>query len=339
MNYSVEEYASEVVYRIASVCNDKDIEHPTIITESGRAIAAYHSILVFNVLGTSGLDRFQIADRHAEHLDDEDEENIPQPVRDLYDAYESISERRVLECYHDAVQAREGVQQLFKLGYLSLELRGLAERLFWAVCAKVRGICRRLPAIPEELADIETILSDTYFCNFSVFQSLPDTWAVGQLFPVMPIHRLDEEPTRRAVLADITCDSDGKIVRFVDVRDINHTLPLHEYRHDEPYHLAAFLVGAYQETLGDLHNLFGDTHVVHLSLHEQGGWWIDEAVRGDTAAEVLTYVQFDPRQLHARLRRDCERAVRAGRMTVSESQSLMRFYESELNGYTYLTSP
>ncbi len=335
MNYSVEEYASEVVYRIGAVCNEMGVDHPTIVSESGRAIAAYQSVLVFDVLGTTGLNRFQVADRATEGLGTDEE--TPQPIRDLFDAYESVSERRLLECYHDAMQARESAQQLFNLGYLSLELRGLADRLFWATCAKVREICKRLPAVPDELADLESILAETYFCNFSVFQSLPDSWAIGHLFPIMPIHRLDEEPTRRAVLADITCDSDGRIERFCDVRDINRTLPLHTYREGEPYYLAAFLVGAYQETLGDLHNLFGDTHVVHLSLHEGGGWWIDEVVRGDTAAEVLTYVQYDPRQLQINISRDCERAVRDGRMTVAESQALLRFYKAELDGYTYLS--
>jgi arginine decarboxylase len=227
---------------------------------------------------------------------------------------------------------------MFKLGLLSLEHRGLAERLYWATCTKVRDAARKLDEVPEELADLEGILSDTYFCNFSVFQSLPDSWAIDQLFPIVPVHRLNEQPVRQAVLADITCDSDGKIDRFVSLRDVKRTLELHTLRDGEDYFLAAFLVGAYQETLGDLHNLFGDTHVVHIRLHDQGGWWIEEIVKGDTANKVLEYMEYDVAELYPALARDCERAVRDGRMTVAESQSIKRFYENELNGYAYLES-
>jgi len=188
----------------------------------------------------------------------------------------------------------------------------------------------------EELDDLENVLSDTYFCNFSVFQSLPDSWAIDQLFPIMPIHRLNERPTRTAVLADITCDSDGKIDHFVSLRDVKRALELHELRASEEYYMAAFLVGAYQETLGDLHNLFGDTHVVHIRLHDEGGWWIEEIVKGDTAIKVLEYMEYDVEELYPALARDCERAIRDGRMTIAESQALKRFYEGELNGYAYL---
>ena len=234
------------------------------------------------------------------------------------------------------MQAREQALQMFNLGYLSLEFRGLAERLYWATCARIRDLCRRLESIPEELEDLETILSDIYFCNFSVFQSLPDSWAIGQLFPIMPIHRLKERPTRNAVLADITCDSDGKIDRFVSVKETKRTLEVHELRPHEDYYLATFLVGAYQETLGDLHNLFGDTHVVHIRLLEEGGWWIEETVKGDTALQVLSYMEYDTDELYPKLARDCERAVRENRLTVQESQRLKRFYEAELQGYAYL---
>jgi arginine decarboxylase len=225
---------------------------------------------------------------------------------------------------------------MFKLGLLSLEFRALAERLYWSTCTKVRDAARRLDEMPEELEDLEESLSDTYFCNFSLFQSLPDSWAIDQLFPIMPIHRLDEVPTRKAVLADITCDSDGKIDHFVSLRDVKRTLELHELHEGEDYFLAAFLVGAYQETLGDLHNLFGDTHVVHIRLHDEGGWWIEEIVKGDTANKVLEYMEYDVAELYPALARDCERAVREGRMTVAESQGIKRFYEGELNGYAYL---
>jgi arginine decarboxylase len=334
MNYTLNEYASDVVYRIASVCNARDIPHPMIVSESGRAVAAYHSVLIFDALGSSALDKFRVTGDACEDYGGAEE--LPQPVQDLFEAYRAVSERRLVECYHDALTAREQVLQMFTLGLLSLEFRGLAERLYWATCAKIRDYCRKLERLPEELEDLESILSDIYFCNFSVFQSLPDSWAIDQLFPIMPIHRLEERPTRTAVLADITCDSDGKIDHFVSLRDVKRTLELHELRPGERYYMAAFLVGAYQETLGDLHNLFGDTHVVHVRLHDQGGWWIEEIVKGDTANKVLEYMEYDVAELYPALARDCERAIRDGRMTLAESQALKRFYESELDGYAYL---
>jgi arginine decarboxylase len=334
MNYTLNEYANDVVYRVASVCNLRDIPHPMIVSESGRAVAAYHSVLIFDALGSSALDKFRVTGDRAEDYGGDEE--LPQPVQDLFEAYRAVSERRLVECYHDALTAREQVLQMFNLGLLSLEFRALAERLYWATCAKIRDSCRKLVRLPEELEDLESILSDTYFCNFSVFQSLPDSWAIDQLFPIMPIHRLAERPTRTAVLADITCDSDGKIDRFVSLRDVKRTLEVHELKADERYYLAVFLVGAYQETLGDLHNLFGDTHVVHVRLHDEGGWWIEEIVKGDTANKVLEYMEYDVAELYPALARDCERAIRDGRMTLAESQALKRFYERELDGYAYL---
>jgi arginine decarboxylase len=333
MNYTLNEYANDVVYRIAAVCNKRGIPHPMIVSESGRAIAAHHSVLIFNTLGSSMLDQFKVTGREDQEYAGKE---MPQPVRDLLDAYRTVTERRVVECYHDAVTARDQALQMFNLGLLSLEMRGLTERLYWATCAKIRDLTRKLDEIPEELEALESILSDIYFCNFSVFQSLPDSWAIDQLFPIMPIHRLGERPTRRGVLADITCDSDGKIDKFVSLRDVKRTLELHAIAENDEYYLAAFLVGAYQETLGDLHNLFGDTHVVHVRFHEDGDWWIEEVVKGDTANKVLEYMEYDVADLHPAMARDCERAVREGRMSVAESQSIKRFYEGELNGYAYL---
>ena len=334
MNYTLNEYASDVVYRIAAVCNARNIPHPMIISESGRAVAAYHSVLIFDALGSSALDKFQVTGTEVDDYNGTQE--LPAPVKDLAVAYRSVNERRLVECYHDALTAREQTLQMFTIGLLSLEFRAMAERLYWATLARIRDACRKLERMPEELEDLEVILSDTYFCNFSVFQSLPDSWAIDQLFPIMPVHRLDERPTRLGVLADITCDSDGKIDHFVSLRDVKRTLELHELKDGEKYYLAAFLVGAYQETLGDLHNLFGDTHVVHIRLHDEGGWWIEEIVKGDTANKVLEYMEYDVAELAPALSRDCERAIRDGRMTIAESQKLKRFYETELDGYSYL---
>ncbi len=334
MNYTLDEYANDVVYRVGGVCDARGIAHPMIVSESGRAIAAHHSVLIFNTLGRSALDGFHVTGQEDSEAGDV---RLPQPVLDLLDAYREVSERRLVECWHDALDAREQCLQMFNLGLLSLAHRGLAERLYWATCAKIRDHCRRLDEVPEELEGLEAILSDIYFCNVSVFQSLPDSWAIDQLFPIMPIHRLAERPTRNAVLADITCDSDGKIDRFVSHREVKRTLEVHDIGEGDEYYLAAFLVGAYQETLGDLHNLFGDTHVVHIRLEDDGGgWWIDEIVTGDTASKVLEYMEYDVAELYPALARDCERAIREGRMTIAESQALKRFYQGELDGYAYL---
>ena len=336
MNYTLDEYASDVVHRIGSVCDARGIPHPEIISESGRAIAAHHSVLVFDVLGSSAFERLTVAPGEEQRW--RARGPLPQPVQDLFEAFHGIDAdaRRLVECYHDAQTAREQAMQMFNLGVLSLEQRALAERVYWAACARIRDVCRGLKRRPKELAEIDTALADIYFCNFSVFQSLPDSWAIDQLFPIMPIHRLDEPPTRDATLADITCDSDGKIDRFVGPRGPRATLELHALVPGEPYFLGAFLVGAYQETLGDLHNLFGDTHVVHIRLHDEGGWWIEEIVKGDTANRVLEYMEYDVAELAPALARDCEQAVRAGRMQLGEIQALKRFYEAELDGYAYL---
>jgi arginine decarboxylase len=333
-NYTLQEYASNVVYKIMSVCDEEGVDHPTIVTESGRAMVAQQSVLVFDVLGSNRLDRFQVPASLDQHFAADAE--VPRPITDLWEAYTTVSERRLLECYHDALQARDEALSLFSVGYMSLMDRSLAERLFWATCARIRDKCREMHNVPEELQDLESSVSDTYFCNLSIFQSLPDIWAINQLFPIMPIHRLDEKPVRKATIADLTCDSDGKIDRFVDDHDIKKTIELHELREGEDYYLGAFLVGAYQETLGDLHNLFGDTHVAHIRLDENNQWWIDEIVEGDSVREVLHYVQYDATRLAMEIRREVEGAVRTKRMTVADSHQLMKAYEAGLAGYTYL---
>jgi len=337
VNYTLESYAAEIVYRIASVCDEREIPHPTIVSESGRAIAAYQSVLVFDVLGASGPSWVRGLDLPTPATLDE-EVDWPQPIRDLVYALDAVSDTSVMEPFHDALQAREEAMRLFGLGYLSLPLRALAERLFWATVTRVHDVADEEEYGAEEIETLERILGETFFCNLSVFQSLPDTWAIDQLFPILPIHRLDERPTHRGVLADITCDSDGKLDRFVDPwrREPKRLLELHELEPGQPYYLGAFLVGAYQETLGDLHNLFGDTHVVHIRVDEDGEWWIEEFVEGDTAAEVLSYVQYEVGSLFPALRQDCERAVREGRMSIAESRALQEFYQSALAGYTYL---
>ncbi len=334
MNYSLTEYAGNVVYRVMAICDDEGIEHPTIITECGRAMVAHHSVLVCDVLGSNRPDRFTVSDdlRNAIAINN----TVPRPIIDLLEAHDRISEETLLECYHDAQQARDEAMNLFHVGHLRLVYRGYMEQIFWSVCVRIRDICRSLEVVPEELADLEQTLSDTYFCNLSIFQSLPDSWAIDQLFPIMPIHRLGEEPTRQASLADITCDSDGKVDRFIDLADVKNTLDLHAVTPGSNYYLGVFLVGAYQETLGDLHNLFGDTHVVHVRLDEDGEWWVDHIVEGDTIREVLSYVQYDVDRLHQQFRRECEHAVRTKRLSVGESRRLVNAFESGLSGYTYL---
>ncbi len=332
VNYTLQEYANDVVYHIQNVCDESSVPHPTIITESGRAIAAYHSVLVFNVLGVSG----------PGEGDGEVAQELPpdpeQPLIDLQETFRSVNTRNLLEAYHDSQQALDSALNLFSLGYLPLEQRCIAENLYWAICRRIQKMSKELEILPEELEGLDAMLSDTYFCNFSLFQSMPDSWAIKQLFPILPIHRLEEKPTRHAVLGDITCDSDGKVDQFIDRRDVKRTLPLHEYN-GENYYIGAFLVGAYQEILGDMHNLFGDTNAVHVRLSPEGEVILDEVIKGDTVREVLNYVQFKADNLVTRLRRSVETAVREGRLGYEESGRLLRFYEEGLHGYTYLEDP
>jgi arginine decarboxylase len=327
MNYTLEEYANDVVYHIQTVCDEAGVPHPTIVSESGRAVVAYHSVLVFNVLGVSGFGDEKVPTTANPEWE--------QPLVDLVETYNNVTARNALEAYHDAQQALDMALSLFTGGYLPLEQRSMAENLFWVICTKLQKITQGMTEIPEDLQHLDEMLSDTYFCNFSLFQSIPDSWAIKQLFPVMPIHRLGEKPGNHAVLGDITCDSDGKLDRFVDRRDVKKTLPLHT-KNGEPYYLGVFLIGAYQEILGDLHNLFGDTHAVHVSLDQNGEARLDTLIKGDTVREVLDYVEFDPEMLLGKLRTDVETAVRAGRVDYEGAGRLLRFYEDGLHGYTYL---
>ncbi len=326
-NYTMQEYANDIVAHVMDACDAAGVPHPTIISESGRALVAHHSALIFNVLGTTEL----AAGRVPESLP----EDAPDVLYNLHECYQHITRKNIQEAFHDAMHYREEAMTLFKLGYLSLVGRSQVETLFWNCCRRILKIVRNLAWVPEELQPLERALSDTYFCNFSTFQSVPDFWAVGQLFPVAPIHRLGEEPTRRGTIADITCDSDGKVDRFIDLRDVKDVLELHPPQ-GEDYYIGMFLTGAYQEILGDMHNLFGDTNAVHVSIGEDGRYQIEHVIKGDTIAEVLGFVQYKSGDLVERLRRVAERAVRTGRISLEESAYLIRRYEQGLTGYTYL---
>jgi arginine decarboxylase len=331
VNYTLEEYANDVVFHIQTVCDDAGVKHPTIVSESGRAIVAYHSVLVFNVLGVSSFGEEKIPEAIAP-------DEAEQPLIDLLETYQNMSARNALESYHDAQQAMDMALSLFSGGYLPLEQRCQAENLYWAILVKLKKLVAHMDDVPEDLQGLDDTMADTYFCNFSLFQSCPDSWAIKQLFPIMPIHMLNTPPTHHAVLGDITCDSDGKIDQFIDRRDVKRTLPLHAVNGD-PYYLGVFLVGAYQEILGDLHNLFGDTHAVHVSLDEGGNVVLDAVIKGDTVKEVLDYVEFDPNILVRKLRNDVELAVREGKISYEESGRFLQFYEDGLQGYTYLEDP
>jgi arginine decarboxylase len=327
VNYTLQEYANDVVYAIMEVCEDCGIASPTLVSESGRATVAHHCVLVVDVLG--------ISEFRTVPPPDEPPEDAQAVVWNLYETYKDLARKNLLESYHDALQYKDESLTLFTLGYLSLAERVLAEDYFWGVCQKTLRFVRDTDDIPEELEGLERLLADTYFCNFSIFQSIPDAWAVEQLFPIMPIHRLHEEPSRRGVLADITCDSDGKIDAFIGRRDVKHVLELHP-PNGEPYYLGLFLIGAYQEILGDLHNLFGDTNAVHVSLEPDGDYRLEHIVTGDTVTDVLQYVSYSRDELLGQLRGATERALRTGRITPAESRHLLKIYETGLSGYTYL---
>ena len=327
-NYDEQEYANDVVSMIQSICEERNIPHPNIVSESGRALVAHHSVLVFNVLGVN-----EVAKPTLNFTAEESDNKI---IKNLQEIYENLSASNIHEYYHDVVQFKEETLQLFNLGYLSLEQRAKAENLYWAILTKIGKLIRENE---EEYSDllplIEAELSDTYFCNFSVFQSTPDSWAVGQLFPVMPIHRLSEEPRRRATLVDLTCDSDGKIDKFIQSGDVKKALEVHYHQPNSPYYLGIFLIGAYQEILGDFHNLFGDPDAVHINITE-AGYTVEHVVEGDSVTEVLSYVQYERGELVDSIRRATELGIQRGSITKQEARLLMKHYEEGLAGYTYL---
>lgn len=327
-NYSLTEYAADIVSALVEVCDMETLPHPHIISESGRALVAYHSVLVCNVLGTS-------ENKGEMHLPPVGE-NDPDPVLAMREVYEHLSIKNFQESYHDALQIRDEMVTLFNVGMLSLEHRSLVEKYFWLTCQKIAKIIDGLDYVPDELEDLERFVSTMYYCNFSVFQSVPDHWAVKQLFPIAPIHRHTEMPTVKATLADITCDSDGKIDQFIDLRDVKNVILLHEFKEKNPYYLGIFLVGAYQEVLGDLHNLFGDTHSVHVSVIGPNKYRIDKLVQGDTVRDVLSYMQYNKRDLLNRTRKAIEESIEQKIITLKESAKIQKFLDDGLEGYTYL---
>jgi arginine decarboxylase len=341
-NYNIQNYANDIVAEVKEACAERKLPVPTLISESGRAIASHQSVLVFNVLGTSDILSDEPAPlQEGEHL----------IIRNLWETYTAITVENYQEAFHDAAQFKEEAVSLFNFGYVSLPERARAERLYWACCEKILNIARQQEYVPDDLEDLDRIMASIYYINLSVFQSAPDSWAIDQLFPIMPIHRLDEEPTRRATLADLTCDSDGKIDQFIDLRDVKNVLELHPLipkanqpspsapapQEFEPYYLGMFLNGAYQEIMGNLHNLFGDTNAVHITLTPKG-YQIDHVVKGDTMTEVLGYVQYDSEDMIESIRQQTEEALQDRRISLQESQLLLQNYERSLSRYTYLSS-
>ena len=328
MNYSIQEYVNDSVYQLVDACNKNGIKHPNIITESGRSLTAHHSVLVLEVLETAGLPKWD---------DDKDQlrEDENELVRDLYEIYDKINMARLLEDWHDALQIREEALDRFCLGLLDLRTRAMVEKLFWSVAREVNMLVSDMKHAPQELRSVAKMLPEKYFCNFSLFQSLPDSWAIDQVFPVVPLGRLNERPDRFATLQDITCDSDGKIGNFISNQGFSHFLPVHGLKEGEHYYLGVFLVGAYQEILGDLHNLFGDTNAVHIDVYKDR-YEIDQVIDGETVAEVLDYVQFSPKELVRNVESWVAESIRTKKITAEEGNEFVRNYRSGLYGYTYL---
>jgi len=326
-NYSTAEYAADIVEAVMNATQQDGLAPPTLVSESGRATVAHHSVLVFDVLDVSRFEPGRVPDALPE--------DASEMLCNLMDACRNLRDHNVQESFHDLVYYRDELRSLFVHGYVPLRERALGEELFWHAICRISELLRGQERVPEEMEGIEPMIADVYYGNFSVFQSLPDAWAINQLFPVMPIHRLNERPTRRGVLADITCDSDGKIDQFPGLHEARAALPLHEMREDQDYYLGAFLVGAYQETLGDLHNLLGDTNVLHVRVNDEDEVEFETEIEGDTVAEVLSYVEYEPREMLARLRASAERAVRQGRISGSDRREIVSAYEAGMRGYTY----
>jgi len=326
-NYTVTEYCADVVEAVMSVMDKNEIAHPIIITESGRALVAYYSMLLFNVLDVAKYQDYEIPDTLSD--------DAPEPTKNLHYVYNALSIKNVQECYNDALYYRDEARGWFRHGKLSLRQRAFAEKIFWQTIKNIAKIKDKLKFVPAELENLESVISDTYYCNFSVFQSIPDSWAIDQLFPIMPVHRLLELPSRNAIIADITCDCDGKIDKFIDLHDVSRTIALHELKENEDYYLGVFLVGAYQETLGDLHNMFGDTNVVSVKILDDGKYELINEIHGDSVEDVLSYVEYDPKDMRARLTAKAEKAIKEGLITAKDRREIVSAYDDGLRGYTY----
>jgi arginine decarboxylase len=327
INYSIQEYVNDAVYTMVEASNRNKIPHPNIITESGRSLTAHHSVLIFEALESTSIPQW---DEEEEVTGDDHE-----LVRDLYALWDTLNQPKMLETWHDAQQIREEALDRFSFGLIDLRTRARVERLFWSIACEVQDMSSKLKHVPGELMGLKKLLVDKYFCNFSLFQSLPDSWAIDQIFPVMPIHRLDEKPDRMATFQDVTCDSDGKIDNFIATRNISYYLPVHKLKKGEPYYIGVFLVGAYQEILGDMHNLFGDTNAVHVSV-DKNGYKIDQVIDGETVAEVLEYVQYSPKRMVRTVETWVTSSVKSGVISAEEGKEFLSNYRSGLYGYTYL---
>lgn len=327
VNYSIQEYVNDCIYTFVEAADKNELPHPNLITESGRSLTAHHSVLVIDVLETASLP--EMPEEFEAKPDDH------KLVKDLYDIWDNLSSRSMLEDWHDAEQIREEALELFSHGIVDLKTRAEIERMYWSVAHEINVLAKNIKHVPEELKNLDKLLADKYFCNFSLFQSLPDSWAIDQLFPIVPIQRLNERPTRNATLQDITCDSDGKIANFVAEGHTSHVLPIHSLKKNESYYLGIFLIGAYQEILGDMHNLFGDTNAVHISVKD-GKYHIDQIIDGETVEEVLDYVQYNPKKLVRQLETWVTKSVKEGKISLEEGKEFLDTYRSGLYGYTYL---
>lgn len=327
INYSIQEYVNDSISTLVDASDKNGIPHPNIITESGRSLAAHHSVLVINVLETASLPEM------PEEFEPTKEEH--ELVQELYGIWDNLNQSRMLEDWHDAQQIREEALDLFSHGIVDLKTRAQIEQMYWSVAHEINQMVKQMKHAPDELRQFDKLLADKYFCNFSLFQSLPDSWAIDQIFPIVPIQRLDEKPDREATLQDITCDSDGKIANFVTSRTISQSLPIHSIKQKEPYYLGVFLVGAYQEILGDMHNLFGDTSAVHITV-DKDGYSIDQVIDGETVADVLDYVQYSPKRLVRTLETWVTRSLKEGKISLEEGKEFLSTYRSGLYGYTYL---
>ncbi len=330
MNYSLQEYCNDVVYSVQEICANEEVPVPTIVSESGRAIAAHHSVLVVNIFGS-----IEVGNTPLDLPEHDDEHNV---VKEMRYALQNMNLKNMMEHLNEAIERKEEALSMFKLGVLNLEDRAKVEHLFWKICRKVHHWAPDLRYIPEEVEKVSKSLADQYLCNFSIFQSMPDHWAIQQLFPIVPLHRLDEEPSRNATLVDITCDSDGKVSKFIDLRDVKDTLKLHPLKDGEPYYIGLFMTGAYQDIMGDLHNLFGKVNEVHVFLDETepGGYYIEEVIRGNNVASVLSWIQYSPAHLEKEIKGLIDKKVREGVIKPREGVDLQNFYENVLQGYTYI---